>query len=186
MGFANRAIVAGGLGFAISALVGCGGSGGLLSLNQASRLNDQLAAAGQYLSSGECRDAAQAIRSFQDSVGSLSSVNQTLVSNLSQGATTIQTLANQECPVRSTHPTKPKKPKPKPAKTTTSTTTTATQTTTITTPAQTTTTSTQTTTTPTTTTQTTTSPTTTTTTTPNTGGTGFGGSTTTTGTVTTP
>ncbi len=42
MRFANKAMVAGGLGVAVSALVGCGSSGGLLSPQQADSLNNQL------------------------------------------------------------------------------------------------------------------------------------------------
>ena len=42
MGYAPRALLAGGLGFAVSFLVACGGGSGLLSADQASSLNGQL------------------------------------------------------------------------------------------------------------------------------------------------
>jgi hypothetical protein len=187
MGFANRAIVAAGLGFAVSALVGCGGSGSLLSGDQASRLSAQLEQASVDLSSSNCRLAASDINTFRSSVDGLNSVNATLIRNLDQGAQTIQTLAAKECPVY-TEPTRPITTRTDTTKTdttktntnTTATTTTATDTTptqtvptttviTITTPTDTTTTG-------------TTGTTTTgtgTTTTPGTGGTGFGDTTTT-------
>jgi TolA-binding protein len=178
MGFANRAIVAAGLGFAVSALVGCGGSGGLLSGAQANRLSTQLEQASQDLASSDCRSAEGDINTFRSSVNGLNSVNATLIRNLDQGAQRIQTLAESECQVY-TPPTRT-------TKTHTSTTKTATtKTNTNTTP---TTTSTATDTTPTQTTPTTTviTITTTTDTTPTGTGTGTGTTTTGTGTGTTP
>jgi hypothetical protein len=181
MGFANRAIVAAGLGFAISALVGCGGSGSLLSGSQAAQLNNQLSQASQDLASDQCRAAAHDITSFRNSVDSLSSVNATLIGNLDQGASKIEELAARDCPVST--PTSP--PRTHTATTRTSTTktdtTTTTDTATDTTPTQTS---------PTTTVITLTAPTDTTTTgagtttsgtttTPGSGGSGFGDTTTT-------
>jgi hypothetical protein len=99
MGFANRAIVAAGLGFAVSALVGCGGSGSLLSSDQASRLSAQLEQASQDLASSHCESAATDVSNFRNSVDSLNSVNATLIRNLDQGASTIAQLANTDCPV---------------------------------------------------------------------------------------
>jgi hypothetical protein len=81
MGFPNRAICAGGLGFAVSALVACGSSGSLLSPGEAGQLNGQLAQVSQALSASNCPAAASAVQSFQNSVGNLSGVNGTLVSN---------------------------------------------------------------------------------------------------------
>ena len=189
MGFANRAIVAAGLGFAVSALVGCGGSGSLLSSDQASRLSAQLEQASVDLSSSSCRSAANDINTFRSSVDGLSSVNATLIRNLDQGAQTIQTLAARECPVY-TEPTRPIKTHTSTTKTdttkTNTTPTTTTNTATDTTPTQTVPTTTVITiTTPTDTTPTGTDTTGTTTTgtgtatTPGTGGTGFGNTTTT-------
>ena len=42
MGFAKRAFVAAGVGFAVSALVGCGSSGQLLSQSEANQLSSML------------------------------------------------------------------------------------------------------------------------------------------------
>jgi hypothetical protein len=189
MGFANRAIVAAGLGFAVSALVGCGGSGSLLSSDQANRLSAQLEQASQDLASYHCRSAASDINSFRSKVDALNSVNTTLVQNLDQGAQTIQTLAAKDCPV-DTQTTRTSKTQTDTTKTATiktntdtTATTTTTDTSTDTTPTQTTPTTTVitvTTPTDTTTTGTGTGTSTTDTTTTPSGGSGFGGGTTTT------
>jgi hypothetical protein len=209
MGFAHRAFVAAGVGFAVSAIVGCGSSGGSwLSASQSNSLTEQLNRVTQALDDQRCSDARQYLADFQSQVDSLGGVNSTLISNLDQGASTIQSLANRDCQTVKT-PTTPKKTQPKTTTTTTPTQTTSTftvpsTTTTYSTPSYTTTTySTPSTTTtggscptcglPTTTSPTTTTSTVTTTTTP-TGGTGLGGgsttytppSTTTTTTTTTP
>jgi hypothetical protein len=167
MGFATRAIPAGGLGFACAVLLAaCGSSGSLLSPDQASSLDSRLQALSGALGVRDCRQAAAAAQNFQNDVANLGSVDGTLVSNLDQGAETIAQLTARDCPV-STQPatTTTTKAKTTPTTTkTTPTTTTPTTTQTVTTP---------TTTTPTTPTQTTTSPATTTTT--NSGGVGLGG-----------
>jgi hypothetical protein len=140
MGFANRAIVAAGLGFAVSALVGCGGSGSLLSGGQANQLSAQLEQASQDLASFHCRSAASDINTFRSSVDALNSVNATLIRNLDQGAQTIQTLADRECPVytQTTRTTETHTTTTKTATTKTNTTpTTTTNTSTDTTPTQT-------------------------------------------------
>lgn len=98
MRFANKAIVAAGLGFAVSALVGCGGSGGLLSQSQADRLSGQLQLVADALSAGQCASAQSDLNTFQDKVDSLNSVNSTLIQNLDQGANTIAQLARRSCP----------------------------------------------------------------------------------------
>jgi hypothetical protein len=99
MGFANRAIVAAGLGFAVSALAGCGGNGSLLSGSQADRLSSRLELASQDLQAYKCRAAASDISGFRDAVDGLNSVNATLIRNLDQGASKIAQLAASECPV---------------------------------------------------------------------------------------
>jgi len=100
MGFANKAIVAAGLGFAVSALAGCGGGGGhLLSSGQANELSAQLNQASTALYDDNCSAASNAIRNFSNSVNDLGSVDQTLVANLNQGAQKIEDLASKECPV---------------------------------------------------------------------------------------
>jgi hypothetical protein len=128
MGFANRAIVAAGLGFAVSALVGCGGSGSLLSGGQANQLSAQLDRASQDLYAYHCRDAADDINNFRSSVDGLSSVNATLIRNLDQGAQTIQQLAAKDCPINTQ--TQPAKTRPTSGETTTTNTNTTPTTTT--------------------------------------------------------
>jgi hypothetical protein len=132
MRFANKAIVAGGLGFAVSALVGCGSTGGLLSAEQASNLNNQLEQVAVAVNNRQCGDVDTAVAALNRSVAGLGSVNQTLVSNLEQGVQTVGQLADQNCrgifrttPTTTTTPTTP---------TTTTTKTTPTTTTTNTTP----------------------------------------------------
>ena len=148
MRFANKAICAGGLGFAVLCLAACGGSGNLLSASQANQLNAQLDRASQALANHQCQQAADQISAFQSAVDGMNSVDSTLVSNLDQGARTIAQLAQRQCPT-TTRPTPTTTTNT--ATTTTPTTTTVTQTV----PTQTTTTPTNTNTTPTTTTQTT-------------------------------
>lgn len=129
MGFAKRAIVVGGVGFAASALVGCGSGGGLLSSDQASRLNAELEQASAALSAGRCQQAATAAQNFQNSAQNLGGVDQKLVSNLEQGASTIAQLTTHDC--RATQPpSRSKSNTTTSTSTVTSTTTTSTPTTT--------------------------------------------------------
>ncbi|MGO9901413.1 MAG: hypothetical protein ACLP0J_17410 [Solirubrobacteraceae bacterium] len=148
MRFANKAMVAGGLGFAVSALVGCASSGGLLTTGQAANLNTGLEHVSAAVSSRQCGEVDTAIAALHVSIEKLGSVNQTLVSNLEQGVQTVGDLADLNCQgIFQTTPTTA--PTPTTTPTTTITTTKAT-------------------TTPTTTTKTATTPTTTTKTTPTT------------------
>ena len=127
MGFAHRAFVAVGVGFAVSAIVGCGSSGGRwLSASESNSLSEQLNRVTQALDEQRCADARQYLADFQARVHNLGGVNSTLVSNLDQGASTIQSLASSQCQVHTV--TTPKKTH---TRTTTSTTTskTATETT---------------------------------------------------------
>lgn len=99
MRFANRAICAAGLGFAVSALAACGGSGSLLSADQAGQLNTQLSQVQADLEQGDCVAARSAVSGFSGTVnGGLNGVNSTLVSNLQQGAQTIAKLTSARCP----------------------------------------------------------------------------------------
>jgi hypothetical protein len=172
MRLANTALIAGGLGFAVAALVGCGASGALLTGDQASRLDAQLNTASEALSLGECGQAADAISSFRSTVDGLESVNGTLLSDLDRSGQTIASLLARDCPTSPGTVTQTQTTGTQTRTTTTATTkstTTATTTTPTTTTATTTTptnTLTSTTTTPTTTIATNTQTTTTTTTTP--------------------
>ena len=157
---APRALVAGGLGFAVSLIVAdCGGSSGLLSSAQANGLTGLIQQARSDLGRNDCGGATSTLAQVAAQIQNLpSSVDSTLRSNLNQAASTVQTLVRNQCGSQNTTTTA-----------TTKTTTTATSTTT--TP----TTPTQTQTTPPTQTATTTTPTGTTPTGPGSGGAGFGG-----------
>src|ERR1035441_9851797 len=84
MGYGSRAFLAGGLGFAVSFVVACGGGNGLLSGNQAADLSNQLNTLSSAVASFQCSGAQAAARSFSNSVANLpSTVNTTLAQNLS-------------------------------------------------------------------------------------------------------
>lgn len=169
MRYAPRAILAAGLGFAVSFVVACGGSSGLLSGDQSDALSSQADQISSAVESGNCGAAVNASAVLGSDVQTLPvTVNPTLRRNLTQGASTIAALAGKDCHqhTASTPSTTTALP----------TTTTSTSTSTSTTP-----------TTPTTTTSTSTTSTTATTptdtgTTSTTGGAGLGGGTTTTDT----
>jgi hypothetical protein len=121
MRYARRALVAGGLGFVVSFIVACGGSGGLLSSDQANTLNGQLDQVASAVNAGNCGTVTNATSGLSDAVANLpGSVNATLRSNLDQGASTVAQLALQHCAQMSTATT--------PTTTTPSTTTTSTHT----------------------------------------------------------
>jgi len=131
MRYARRALVAGGLGFVVSFIVACGGSGGLLSRDQAGTLNNRLNQVSLALSSGDCGAVSNATSGLSNAVADLpDSVNATLRANLTQGASTVESLATVHCQ-QTTTPTTP-------TTATSSTTTTSPHTTTETTPAATT------------------------------------------------
>jgi len=159
-----RALLAGGMGFAVSCLAACGGGAGLLSGNQAGQLQSQLDQVSNAVASQNCGAAATHGLALGTSIQNLPlTINPNVRRNLERGYRTTYNLAIKDCR-RTT--------------TTTSNTSTTTTSTTTTTPT-TTTTTTPTTTTPTTatiTTPTTTTPTTPTTTptTPTSGGGGVG------------
>ena len=145
MGFGSRASLAAILGFAAAFVVACGSSGnGLLSSGQSGSIASQLTAISEAVQAGHCGKAAAASRDLTNVIVALpKSVNQKLVANLGQGASTVQELAAKDCAAAST-------PTPTVTSPTTSTqTTSSTQTTTSTqTTSSTTTTTAQTTTTP--------------------------------------
>src|SRR5450755_1104884 len=106
MGYGSRAVLAGGLGFAVSFVVACGGGSGLLSSDQASTLNGQLDTVSSAVLAGDCNTAASAARALSNAVADLpSTVNTTLVQNLGQGAQTVSQLASKECQTTETTPT---------------------------------------------------------------------------------
>jgi hypothetical protein len=113
MRYAPRALLAGGLGFAVSFIVACGGGAGLLAGNQASTLNGQLDRVSAAVDSGQCARASSAAASLKAAIRQLpQSTKHTLVKNLNQGATTVAELAQRDCtastPARTTPTTSTK------------------------------------------------------------------------------
>jgi len=144
MRYAPRAILAGGLGFAVSCLAACGGSAGLLSGDQSIALSGQGNEIISAVQSGDCGAAVNASAALNKDVQNLPvTVNPTLRRNLSQGAATIAQLAAKDCRQHETTTTAPPPTTttPTPTTTTTSTTTPTTTTTSTTTPTTTTSTS---------------------------------------------
>jgi hypothetical protein len=172
MGYAPRAILAGGLGFAASFVVACGGGSGLLSGDQSNALSSQADAVSSAVQSGNCGAAVNASAVLSGDVQTLPiTINSTLRSNLSQAAGTIAQLAQQDCRQHTSPP--PTTPSTSSSTSSTSSSSTSTSTSTTTTTPTTTATSTTTT--------TATTPTDTGTTSTTTGGVGLGGTTTTIG-----
>jgi hypothetical protein len=98
MGYGSRAFLAGGLGFAASFVVACGGGNGLLASNDASTLQSQLDRLSQAVSAGDCGTAANALQQFNSAVVGLpAQVSPTLRRNLGQGAATIGRLSAKDC-----------------------------------------------------------------------------------------
>jgi hypothetical protein len=98
MRYAPRAILAGGLGFAVSFVVACGGGSGLLSGDQSNALSTQADQIASAVQAGDCGAALSASGVLDNDVQTLpATVNSTLRSNLSQGASTIAALARKNC-----------------------------------------------------------------------------------------
>jgi hypothetical protein len=98
MRYAPRAILAAGLGFAVSFVVACGGGSGLLSGDQSDALSGQADQISSAVQSGNCGAAVSASAVLDNQVQTLPvTVNSTLRSNLSQGASTIAELARKDC-----------------------------------------------------------------------------------------
>ncbi len=98
MRLAPRALLAGGLGFAVAFLVACGGGANLLTGGESSNLNSQLDAVSSAVDSGNCGAAATEISGFSNAVADLhATVSPTLRRNLLQGASTVAQLAAKDC-----------------------------------------------------------------------------------------
>lgn len=99
MRYLPRALLAGAVGFAVALLAGCGSSGGLLSADQASTLNNQLNSVSSALSAHNCPAVATATANLTDSASSLSGVDGNLSTTVAEVASSIAGLAKQQCPV---------------------------------------------------------------------------------------
>ena len=98
MRYAPRAILAGGLGFAVSFVAACGGGSGLLSADQSNALSGQADQINSAVQRGNCGAALNASEVLNNDVQTLPvTIDPTLRRNLSQGARTIADLAGQEC-----------------------------------------------------------------------------------------
>ncbi len=98
MRYAPRAILAGGLGFAVSCVAACGGGAGLLSGDQSIALSGQGNEISSAVQSGDCGAAVNASAALNRDVATLPvTINPTLRSNLNQGALTIAQLAAKDC-----------------------------------------------------------------------------------------
>jgi hypothetical protein len=98
MRYAPRAILAGGLGFAVSCVAACGGGAGLLSGDQSIALSGQGNEITSAVQSGDCGAAINASAALNRDVQNLPvTINPTLRANLSQGASTIAQLAAKDC-----------------------------------------------------------------------------------------
>lgn len=136
MRYFSRALLAGGLGFAVSFIAGCGGGTGLLPAGPASALNSQLDRISTAIAAGNCaaaRSDAQALISQEANLPS--TVNSSLRTDLNNGVSTVsQDLQNCHATTATTTTT------PTTTATTTATTSTTTTPTTTATPPSTTTT----------------------------------------------
>jgi len=138
----HRALLASGLGFAVSCIAACGGGAGLLSGDQAGTLNNQLNQISAALAAGRCSAAETAAhRLLQEAASLPSTVDSRLRQDLDLGAETISQLAPKQCHPTSSQPTTSSTTTSTPTTTSTATTTTTpttatpTTTTTTTTPA---------------------------------------------------
>lgn len=133
-----RALVAGGLGLAVSMIAACGSSTGLLSSSTASGLTDQLQQVSNDANHGNCAAAGDELAKVTQEIQNLpSSVSSTLRNNLDQGLTKAQELLAAQC--KSPATTTPSTTTTQTTTTQTTTQPTTTQTTTTTTPTTTTT-----------------------------------------------
>ena len=98
MRYAPRAILAAGLGFALSFVVACGGGSGLLSGDQSNALSGQADQIASAVQARNCGAAASASAVLNNDVQALTeTINATVRSNLIQGANTIAKLARKDC-----------------------------------------------------------------------------------------
>jgi cell wall integrity and stress response component len=100
MGIGSRAITVGGLAFAAALVVGCGTSQikGALSQGANSTISGDLSAVSDAVSDGSCARAHSALAMLDATLSRLpSDTNAQLMKNLTQGASTVRTLAVKEC-----------------------------------------------------------------------------------------
>jgi hypothetical protein len=121
---ALRALVAGGLGFAVSLIAACGGGSHVLSADQASALSAQLDSLQRDVNAGDCAGVQSSLSQLSTEIANVP--NATARANLTEGFDTLQSQAAADCRASTPQTT----PTTKAPKTTTTTTHTNTQTTT--------------------------------------------------------
>ncbi len=99
MRFAVKVLPLFALGCVAALLVACGDRSGLLSGSQSGSLQNALAAVQSACAGGDSGHAAVAAQSFADRVNALppGSVDQRLIQNLQDGASTLETLVARTC-----------------------------------------------------------------------------------------
>src|SRR5437764_3629203 len=93
---ALRALVAGGLGFAVSLIAACGGGSRVLSADQANALSSQLNQVQAAVNRGDCSGIVDSLS--QLSAGISNVPNATAKANLTEGFDTLQSQAKAQCP----------------------------------------------------------------------------------------
>ena len=100
---ALRALVAGGLGFAVSLIAACGGGSRVLSADQAGALSAQLTQLQNAVNNGDCTGVQTALSQLSAEISNVA--NDTARANLTEGYDTLQRQATSECPVSTPHTT---------------------------------------------------------------------------------
>ena len=92
---ALRALVAGGLGFAVSLIAACGGGSQVLSADQAGALSAQLNRLQREVSAGGCTGVQSALSQLSTQIANVS--NATARANLTEGFDTLQSQESADC-----------------------------------------------------------------------------------------
>jgi hypothetical protein len=94
---ALRALVAGGLGFAVSLIAACGGGSRVLSADQANALKSRLDQLQAAVNRGDCGGIESALSGLSAEIANVP--NATARANLTEGFDTLQSQAKADCPV---------------------------------------------------------------------------------------
>ena len=93
---ALRALVAGGLGFAVSLIAACGGGSRVLSADQATALSQRLNQLQAAVQRGDCGGVVNGLSGLSAEIANVP--NATARANLTEGFDTLQRQASAECP----------------------------------------------------------------------------------------
>jgi hypothetical protein len=100
---ALRALVAGGLGFAVSLIAACGGGSRVLSADQANALSQRLNQLQAAVNRGDCGGVLNGLSGLSTEITNVP--NATARANLTEGFDTLQRQATSECPASTPHTT---------------------------------------------------------------------------------